>query len=101
MGQVRASALHRGGYQAHSPPAVVTGRGPPAVVTPSTRLDRQAVLRCGRGPDAVEELLVYRIVRVECQNDRIEIAERHSVNVFRCCNDELISDLTSSRRRSI
>ena len=28
------------------------------------------------GPDAVEELLFYPIVRVECQNDRIEIAER-------------------------
>jgi hypothetical protein len=45
------------------PPAVVTGR-------PSTRLDREAVLRCGGGPDAVEKLLVYRIVRVECHNDR-------------------------------
>jgi hypothetical protein len=54
----------------------------PAVVTPSTRLDRQAVLRCGREPDAVEELLFYPIVRVECQNDRIEIAERYSVDVF-------------------
>ena len=49
---------------------------PRALAGPSTRLDRQAVLRCGRGPDAVEELLFYPIVRVECQNDRIEIAER-------------------------
>ena len=76
------------------PPAVVTGR-------PLTRLDREAVLRCGRGPDAVEELLVYRIVRVECKNDRIEIAECHSIDVFGRCNDEVISDLTSSRRRPI
>src|SRR5262249_29649080 len=46
----RAPALLRRpqSYQAHSPPTVVTGR-------PSTRLDRESVLRCGRGPDAVEE----------------------------------------------
>src|SRR5262249_29505313 len=87
----RAPALLRRpqSYQAHSPPTVVTGR-------PSTRLDRESVLRCGRGPDAVEELLVYRIVRVESQHDRIEIAECHSIDVFGRCNDELISDLTSS-----
>ena len=74
---------------------------PLAVVSPSTRLDREAVPRCSRWADAVEELLVYRIVRVECQNDGIEIAECHSIDVFGRCNDELIPDLTSSRRRPI
>ena len=65
------------------------------------RHNRKAVAPRRGGPDAIAQLLVDRIVGMEGQHRRIEIAQRRPVDVFRRRNDQLIADLAGSRRRAV